>query len=204
MHHFGVSGLLWNRNLVMYDAETDSLWSHLLGEAMQGELKGTKLEMLPSEMTTWRAWQRDHPDTTVLNLSRTSQDFTKEFYTDPSSFVYGWSLALQPYHYPLDAAAKQPILNLTLGKAALTLAFDPDGPEVGLFSRKLGDRELSFVATRPGRMRDEQTGSIWNASTGVALEGPLKGQRLERQLGMFAYSRAWLTFHPRSQSVPLK
>ena len=36
---FGVSGMLWNRSLVMYDRETKSLWSHMLGEAMQGRLK---------------------------------------------------------------------------------------------------------------------------------------------------------------------
>ena len=33
---FGVSGMLWNRSLVMYDKETGTLWSHILGEAMQG------------------------------------------------------------------------------------------------------------------------------------------------------------------------
>ena len=30
--------MLWNRSLVMYDVETRSHWSHILGEAMQGEL----------------------------------------------------------------------------------------------------------------------------------------------------------------------
>ena len=35
-----VSGKLWNRSLIMMDKETDSLWSHLLGEAMAGPLEG--------------------------------------------------------------------------------------------------------------------------------------------------------------------
>ena len=42
--------MLWNRSLVMYDVETKSNWSHILGRAMDGEMKGTRLEMLPSEI----------------------------------------------------------------------------------------------------------------------------------------------------------
>ena len=36
-----VSGMLWQRSLVMRDLETGTLWSHLMGKAMEGELKGT-------------------------------------------------------------------------------------------------------------------------------------------------------------------
>jgi hypothetical protein len=56
-----VSGQLWNRSLVMLDIETRSLWSHILGEAMAGELKGQLLKPIPSDMVTWAAWKRDHP-----------------------------------------------------------------------------------------------------------------------------------------------
>lgn len=186
----------------MYDAETNSYWSQLLGEAMQGQFKGTRLEMQPSELTTWAAWRQAHPDTTVLNLSRTSENLKREFYADPASFVYGWSVAFQRYHSGLDVLAKQPVVNVTLGKAILTVTFDPQGPQASLFVRRLGNRELAFTAVGPGRMRDEQTGSIWNVATGIALDGPLKGERLERYPGMVAYSKAWLTFHPNSKSVP--
>ena len=43
---FQVSGKLWNRSLVMRDLETGSLWSHILGECMEGELMGKKLELI--------------------------------------------------------------------------------------------------------------------------------------------------------------
>ena len=42
-----VSGMLWNRSLVILDAETKSLWSHILGRAMRGPLEGETLEVLP-------------------------------------------------------------------------------------------------------------------------------------------------------------
>lgn len=50
---FGVSGKLILNALVMYDRQTDSLWSQFLGVAVQGPLAGTKLEVLPSVLTDW-------------------------------------------------------------------------------------------------------------------------------------------------------
>lgn len=47
---FGVSGKLWNSNLLMYDRKTDSLWSQVLGEAVVGEMVGTKLAVVPSDI----------------------------------------------------------------------------------------------------------------------------------------------------------
>ena len=76
---FGVSGMLWQDSLVMYDVETRSLWSHLLGEAMAGPLKGTVLGQVPSVMVDWKTWKSRHPQTTVLNLSRTSAAYRRSF-----------------------------------------------------------------------------------------------------------------------------
>jgi hypothetical protein len=63
---FGVSGLLWNDNLVMYDAEWDSLWSQVAATAIRGPLTGTELELVPSTLARWDEWRADHPDTEVL------------------------------------------------------------------------------------------------------------------------------------------
>ena len=50
---FGVSGKLSRNVLIMYDRQTESYWSQLIGEAISGEMIGTRLEFLPSWMTTW-------------------------------------------------------------------------------------------------------------------------------------------------------
>src|SRR6516164_2384496 len=50
---FGVSGRLYRSNLLMFDRETDSLWSQLLQQAITGPLTGKKLVMLPAVHTTW-------------------------------------------------------------------------------------------------------------------------------------------------------
>jgi len=202
--------MLWNRSLVMRDAETGSLWSHILGEAMQGELKGTKLQPLSTELVTWDAWRKEHPNATVLNMSRASRfveqlglDHSKSFYKDPALWVYGWAVGLQRYHVTLAQLQKQAVMNLAIPRANLLLTYDPESTDINLFSRRVEDRDLSFVAAGAGRIRDEQTGTIWNARTGEAVEGRLKGQRLPTQLGMISYTNAWESFYPTSRRVPL-
>lgn len=64
---FGVSGKLYRNSLIMYDRERDSLWSHLLGAAVDGPMKGTLLETIPSTFTDWESCRRTHPETLVLS-----------------------------------------------------------------------------------------------------------------------------------------
>ncbi|MCH8837418.1 MAG: DUF3179 domain-containing protein [Candidatus Marinimicrobia bacterium] len=64
---FGTSGKLWKSNLVMYDRKTESLWSQVLGEAVLGEMTGTKLKVLPSDQMRYGTWKKFHPDGEVLS-----------------------------------------------------------------------------------------------------------------------------------------
>ncbi|MBI2642673.1 MAG: DUF3179 domain-containing protein [Candidatus Wildermuthbacteria bacterium] len=64
---FGTSGKLWKSNLVMYDRKTDSLWSQILGEAIAGEMTGTKLAVLPSDLTRFGDWKKKFPQGEVLS-----------------------------------------------------------------------------------------------------------------------------------------
>lgn len=63
---FGVSGLLYKSDLLLYDRKTESLWSQIEGQAVNGPRKGDKLEQLPVEQTTWEQWLNKHPTTDVL------------------------------------------------------------------------------------------------------------------------------------------
>ena len=49
----------------MWDAATGSVWSHLDGNALEGDLAGERLTILPLQTTTWSAWVAEHPETTV-------------------------------------------------------------------------------------------------------------------------------------------
>lgn len=64
---FGVSGLLYNSDVLLYDRQTGSLWSQLMSKAIAGPLKGVELPLLPASHTTWREWRSRHADTVVLS-----------------------------------------------------------------------------------------------------------------------------------------
>jgi hypothetical protein len=65
---FGVSGLLYRANVLMYDHQTESLWSQVKRSAVTGSFTGTKLEVLPSVLTTWGKWRKRYPQTLVLSF----------------------------------------------------------------------------------------------------------------------------------------
>ncbi len=64
---FGTSGLLWNSALVMYDRQTETLWSHFTGEGVIGELTGQELDDHPLATVAWSVWRDAHPDGLVLS-----------------------------------------------------------------------------------------------------------------------------------------
>jgi hypothetical protein len=80
---FGVSGLLYQQNLLFFDDETESLWSQLRGGAVAGPLAGTSLRLLPVTMTTWQNWKADHPQTLVLSFQTGyKRDYSRDPYGD--------------------------------------------------------------------------------------------------------------------------
>lgn len=66
-HTFGVSGLLYNSDVLFYDRETNSLWSQLLGKSISGKKVNSKLKILPLTHTTWEDWLKSNPKTLVLS-----------------------------------------------------------------------------------------------------------------------------------------
>jgi len=70
---FGISGLLWQSNQLLYDRRgekigTESLWSQLQGRAVAGPMAVAKrsLTPIPFELVRWQEWKDRHPETTVL------------------------------------------------------------------------------------------------------------------------------------------
>lgn len=93
---FGVSGKLYNSNLVMYDRKTDSLWPQMLGIAVDGSRSGETLETIPTIVTSWNDWKAQHPDTLVLSRNT---GFSRDYDRNPSP---GYDDALRVW-FPLAA-----------------------------------------------------------------------------------------------------
>jgi len=77
---FGVSGLLYNSDVLLYDRRTESLWSQIMGKAVSGPMMGTELQHMPASHTTWRDWQERHPDTLVLS---TQTGYSRNYSSTP-------------------------------------------------------------------------------------------------------------------------
>ncbi len=65
---FGVSGLLYQSNVLMYDRETESLWSQLAMQSISGSSVGKKLNWLNSEHLSWQTWRDKYPHGKVLSV----------------------------------------------------------------------------------------------------------------------------------------
>lgn len=66
---FGVSGLLYNTNLIPYDRETNSNWSQILNESVNGSLKGEKANLIQLFETDWKTWKTIYPNSKVISSS---------------------------------------------------------------------------------------------------------------------------------------
>lgn len=99
---FGVSGMLWQSNLLMYNREEreeeESLWSQVLGEAVLGPDTGTKLAIVRSDTVRFGDWVAKHPQTQVLSRNT---GFAKRYGVDPYGDYYTDNSAI---FFPTDNA----------------------------------------------------------------------------------------------------
>lgn len=90
-HEFGISGLLRNSNVLLFDRADDSLWSQLGFQAISGPNAGKSLTHLDNwELTTFKDWTERYPDSTVVsfNTGLEDQDYNINPYGDYSQTDY--------------------------------------------------------------------------------------------------------------------
>ncbi len=213
---FGVSGKLILNALVMYDRQTDSLWSQFVGEAVEGPLAGTRLELVPSRLTTWAAWEEEYPDTLVLDTLGPVSDQYAAYYFDGRSGLLGQShfdgrlrskdlvvgVAGQTGQraYPHSALVQVPVVNDTFEGADIVVTLDVSTRSSSVFNRNLDGVGLTFhQASDPGQMTDAETGSVWSKLNGLAIEGSLKGESLAPYPGFDVFWFAWTDFYPDTE-----
>ncbi len=67
----GVSGFLYNSNVLLYDRSgssgTDGLWSQMMSQGVAGPRANEQFLVMPVEMTTWEDWTQRYPNTQVLS-----------------------------------------------------------------------------------------------------------------------------------------
>jgi len=129
----GTSGKLYLSDLVMYDRQTESLWSQLEGRAIAGVLTGERLQRIPVQTVSWGQWRQAHPDGWVLSRDTGAErDYGRNPYvgydeadSDPFLFdgdidgrlapkerVLGLGDAEDPVAVPLTVLARTGVLEL--------------------------------------------------------------------------------------------
>lgn len=82
---FGISGMLTNSNLLLYDRVDDSLWSQVKLEAISGPNVGRSLDHLTGwEISRWNQWRAEHPEATVVQPTLAPEhqrDYSAEHFT---------------------------------------------------------------------------------------------------------------------------
>ena len=77
---FGVSGNLRNSDLIMWDQQTQSWWQQFSGEAIVGTYTGTRLQIIPSILTSYGDFAARYPEGEILSRET---GFTREYGTNP-------------------------------------------------------------------------------------------------------------------------
>ncbi len=191
---FGNASTLFMTAMTWYDHRTKSIWSQPWGRAIQGELKGVELFLMPSQIATWESWVEAYPGTLVMVNGTETLRFLRERF-DPE-FVIGllWGGEASAFYYRDVAAAR--VVNDAVGdEPVLVWAQDQ---RFHAYLRTLNDQILTFKWTA-GELVDEQTGSVWDPARGLALEGPLQGEALRPVPSSTAFDWAWLDFYPDSE-----
>lgn len=193
-----VSGKLWNRSLVMMDQETGGLWSQLLGRCMEGQLKGKELEVLPSIITSWKAWKQAAPKTGAAMMSRTAQVFQRDFHDqNRDRLLVGAVIDGGPRHWAFKQLPAGSTISDDFEGLPLWLTVDEDAYGVRLFERKIDEQALTMRHTNAGWV-DEETQTTWDPTSGVGIQGTHRGKKLKALPAIVSFRKAWMTFHPES------
>ena len=220
---FGVSGLLYNTNLIPYDRVTGSNWSQILLQSVQGALQGEFIEVEMVLETTWETWKKLYPETQVLSretgFSRNYGLYPYgDYRTNDSRLLFPISNsdnripAKERVHgiigennasaivydfssFPGNLDVKQRSFD---GKNLVVVGSAFIDLMVSFYNELDGGADLIFEPAEetqfPVLMTDSQ-GNEWNAF-GEAVSGPRMGQKLTPTRSCMGFFFAFGTFFP--------
>ena len=217
-----MSGKLTMNALIMFDRQTDSLWSHFLSEGIEGEFKGVKLTNVPLVLTTWGEWKKSFPETIALVKSGIEFDPYTSYYmrgdagvigeSNRDDRVYGKELVLGmgfddgAIAFPHSTLQEEEVVNTEINGQPAVIYHDSQTTTAMAYSRNVGDETLEFSLSTEeidGVSRrwlvDETTGSKWLPLNGQAWSGDLQGTRLEPIHAVNVFWFAWSDFYPETE-----
>lgn len=176
---FGISGRLYKSNVLLYDHQTESLWSQLMEKAIAGPKAGAKLVKLPSIRTSWKTWRRQNPHTLVLS---DKTGYGRDYTIDPYEGYYRIGSIMFPVgKVRKDLPAKDRVLGIEMNDTAVAYPIkllQSSGP---VLTDKIGKTEIRIEINTDGEVVE------------------VTDQNQEPIPHIFSYWFAWQAFHPKTK-----
>ena len=213
---FGVSGLLYNSNLIAYDRATDSNWSQMQGRGVNGAHIGRDIETVQVVETTWETWKILFPETKVVSPAtghnkpygvypygsyRTDDRLIFQVDRDDARLhkkerIHGILVDDESKVYPIDRFPDGLVtLNDTVNGLPVVVVGSSSLNVATSYERDVGGAVLIFDPLEnalPAVMQDNE-GTTWDI-LGRGIEGPREGEHLESTMSYNAYWFAWGAF----------
>lgn len=220
---FGVSGLLYNTNLIPYDRESESYWSQMKIQSVNGPLAGQTAGLYPIVETSWKTWREMYPDSRVVSRS-TGYDRSYGFYPygqyrsndeillfpigndddrlPRKELVHGIIVDNVTRVYRFNSFPQEiEVINGNVNGLPVVVAGSKGKNLIVSFSRIPPDgTPLAFEAVQdslPVIMRDDE-GNNWDIF-GEAVSGPRAGARLIPIRSFKSFWFAWAAFYPNAE-----
>ena len=223
---FELEGRMFEGNSVLLDRNTGSMWLQATGMAFDGQLTGRGMPMIPVFWTTWQAAKTTFPDAPVLSQPPGKIPYGRDPYGNyqKQGSYYDNDTLLYPVRY-LDRRfhRKNPMLclefnefllaidikyvkqkgavNFFLGPIALLAVHDIKLDIIRVFNRQVWTEPFLFV-TQYGKLVDLNTRSIWDISTGKAIDGNMKNADMKQFFGGYSMWFSWYSLNPETFVIP--
>lgn len=215
---FGVSGLLYNSNVIPYDRESGSHWSQMKQQCVNGEFYKQKIDYFPICETSWKTWKLLYPESEVLSFDtgyqrdygeypyadyRENEDvfFDTEYDNDTlfqKERLYGIIQKDEAKCYRMQNFRNgiRIVNDSVFGKNVVLIGSEQDNFIVA-FENDLNGKKLSLkpLTGKAPSIAIDTEGNTFDIF-GKCTEGPLKGQQLNSVDGFIAYWFAWAAFYP--------
>ena len=216
MLHFYLAGIN-NQNFLMRDRETGSWWQQITGKAVFGPMKGTTLELAPSDELSFGLWKTEAGSGQVLApVARDHKEYDSKWEAEVAKLpvvisfpgtelksrdvVVGLELSGDSRAYPLDSLLKQSPIQDRVGGNPVLLAVGPDGKSVRAFVSRIDGADIEFFRKSGASnfvLVDSENGSEWNFK-GCAVTGLSSGKCLTALPAIKDYWFDWRNYHPET------
>lgn len=210
---FGVSGNLYESDLLMYDRSTNSLWVQITGTAVSGRETGKRLKSYPVAYDTWQHWRVAYPNGRVLALPKAWRERFGDYGTSPylgyDSFpdlwfnvsrldkrlpnktrVIGVEVLGAYKAYPENRLSSTQLIHDRVGAMPVAIIVDRDRSRIGVF-----DETRHRFALKDASVIDE-LGRAWSWEGDVLANGR---DSEESYAVVPTYWFAWGAIHPKTE-----